>query len=29
MPDGRKRDSVLFSILDEEWLAVRRGLKKN
>ena len=27
MPDGRKRDSVLFSILDEEWPGVRRGLE--
>ena len=28
MPDGRKRDSVLFSILDEEWPEVRRGLEE-
>jgi RimJ/RimL family protein N-acetyltransferase len=28
MPDGRRRDSVLFSILDEEWPEVRRGLEE-
>ena len=28
MPDGRKRDSVLFSIIDEEWPEVRRGLEE-
>ncbi|WP_432240831.1 GNAT family N-acetyltransferase [Herbaspirillum robiniae] len=26
MPDGRKRDSVRFSIIDEEWPEVRVGL---
>ena len=26
MPDGRKRNSVRFSIIDEEWPAVRAGL---
>ncbi|KAF1048466.1 MAG: putative ribosomal N-acetyltransferase YdaF [Herbaspirillum frisingense] len=26
MPDGRKRDSVRFSIIDEEWTAVRAVL---
>jgi RimJ/RimL family protein N-acetyltransferase len=28
MPDGRKRDSVQFSIIDEEWPDVRRGLEE-
>lgn len=28
MPGGRKRDSVLFSIIDEEWPEVRRGLEE-
>lgn len=28
MPDGRKRDSVVFSIIDEEWPEVRRGLEE-
>jgi len=28
MPDGRKRDSVQFSIIDEEWPAVRRSLEE-
>jgi RimJ/RimL family protein N-acetyltransferase len=28
MPDGRKRDSVRFSIIDEEWPEVRRGLEE-
>jgi RimJ/RimL family protein N-acetyltransferase len=28
MPDGRKRDSVQFSIIDEEWPEVRRGLEE-
>ena len=28
MPDGRKRDSVLFSIIDEEWPDVRRALEE-
>lgn len=28
MPDGRKRDSVLFSILDEEWPSVRQALEE-
>jgi RimJ/RimL family protein N-acetyltransferase len=28
MPDGRKRDSVVFSIIDEEWPVVRRGLEE-
>ena len=28
MPDGRKRDSVVFSILDEDWPEVRRGLEE-
>jgi RimJ/RimL family protein N-acetyltransferase len=28
MADGRKRDSVLFSILDEEWPNVRRALEE-
>jgi len=27
MPDGRKRDSVRFSILDEEWPTVRSALE--
>jgi RimJ/RimL family protein N-acetyltransferase len=26
MPDGRRRDSVRFSIIDEEWPAVRQAL---
>jgi N-acetyltransferase len=26
MPDGRKRNSVRFSIIDDEWPAVRRSL---
>jgi RimJ/RimL family protein N-acetyltransferase len=29
MPDGRKRNSVRFSIIDEEWPDVRLGLEKN
>jgi RimJ/RimL family protein N-acetyltransferase len=28
MPDGRKRDSVQFSIIDEEWPEVRRKLEE-
>ncbi|MGE8190009.1 GNAT family N-acetyltransferase [Pseudomonas sp. NPDC086278] len=28
MPDGRKRNSVRFSIIDEEWPQVRQGLEK-
>jgi N-acetyltransferase len=28
MPDGRKRDSVLFSILDEEWPEIRCRLEE-
>lgn len=28
MPDGRKRDSVQFSIIDEEWPDVRRFLEE-
>jgi RimJ/RimL family protein N-acetyltransferase len=28
MPDGRKRNSVRFSIIDSEWDAVREGLQK-
>jgi RimJ/RimL family protein N-acetyltransferase len=28
MPDGRKRDSVLFSILDEEWPKIRCALEE-
>jgi RimJ/RimL family protein N-acetyltransferase len=28
MPEGRKRDSVVFSIIDEEWPEVRRGLEE-
>jgi len=28
MPDGRKRDSVQFSIIDEEWPDVRRALEE-
>jgi RimJ/RimL family protein N-acetyltransferase len=28
MPNGRKRDSVLFSIIDEEWPEVRRNLEE-
>lgn len=28
MPDGRKRDSVQFSIIDEEWPEIRRGLEE-
>jgi len=27
MPDGARRDTVVFSILDSEWLAVRQHLK--
>jgi N-acetyltransferase len=27
MPDGRKRNSVRFSIIDDEWPAVRRQLE--
>ena len=27
MPDGRKRDSVQFSIIDEEWPAIRQNLE--
>jgi len=28
MPDGRKRNSVRFSILDEEWPGVRHALEQ-
>src|SRR5204863_7254127 len=28
MPDGRKRDSVLFSIPDEEWPEIQRRLEE-
>jgi RimJ/RimL family protein N-acetyltransferase len=28
MPDGRKRNSVRFSIIDDEWPAVRENLEK-
>ncbi|MDZ5436641.1 GNAT family N-acetyltransferase [Pseudomonas fluorescens] len=28
MPDGRKRNSVRFSIIDEEWPGVRRNLEQ-
>ena len=28
MPDGRKRNSVLFSIIDEEWPGVKRHLEE-
>ncbi len=28
MPDGRKRNSVRFSIIDEEWPGVRRNLEE-
>jgi RimJ/RimL family protein N-acetyltransferase len=28
MPDGRKRDSVRFSIIDDEWPEVKRGLEE-
>jgi RimJ/RimL family protein N-acetyltransferase len=28
MPDGRKRDSVQFSIIDEEWPDVKRSLEE-
>lgn len=28
MPDGRKRNSVRFSIIDSEWAAVKEGLEK-
>lgn len=28
MPDGRKRNSVRFSIIDSEWAAVKAGLEK-
>ncbi|CAN5429363.1 GNAT family protein [soil metagenome] len=28
MPDGRQRNSVVFSILDEEWPAVKAGLER-
>jgi RimJ/RimL family protein N-acetyltransferase len=27
MPDGRKRDTMRFSIIDEEWPAIRRNLE--
>lgn len=27
MPDGRKRNSVRFSIIDDEWEAVKAGLE--
>jgi RimJ/RimL family protein N-acetyltransferase len=27
MPDGRKRNSVRFSIIDDEWPRVREGLR--
>jgi hypothetical protein len=27
MPDGSLRDTVVFSILDTEWPAVRTGLR--
>jgi RimJ/RimL family protein N-acetyltransferase len=27
MPDGRKRNSVRFSIIDSEWAGVRDGLE--
>jgi RimJ/RimL family protein N-acetyltransferase len=29
MPDGRKRDSVRFSIIDEEWPAVKKRLESS
>ena len=28
MPDGRKRNSVRFSIIDTEWEQVRAGLQR-
>lgn len=28
MPDGRKRNSVRFSIVDDEWAAVKAGLER-
>ena len=28
MPDGRKRNSVRFSIIDEEWPEVKRRLEQ-
>jgi RimJ/RimL family protein N-acetyltransferase len=28
MPDGTLRDTVVFSVLDTEWPAVRRGLQE-
>ena len=28
MPDGSLRDTVVFSILPQEWPAVRRGLEE-
>jgi hypothetical protein len=28
MPDGRKRDSVRFSIIDDEWPGGRRRLEQ-
>jgi ribosomal-protein-alanine N-acetyltransferase len=28
LPDGHQRDTVMFSITDEEWPAVRRGLEE-
>jgi hypothetical protein len=28
MPDGRKRNSVRFSIIDEEWPQVRQNLEQ-
>jgi len=28
MPDGRKGNSVRFSIIDDEWPEVRRGLEE-
>jgi len=27
MPDGRKRNSVRFSIIDDEWPQVKAGLQ--
>jgi len=29
MPDGRKRNSVRFSIIDTEWEAVKAGLQRS
>ena len=28
MPDGRKRNSVRYSIIDDEWSAVKKSLER-